>query len=262
MLLTTPESLEAMLMSRRVESERLFGGVQAVVVDEIHAFAGDDRGWHLLAVLARLDALAGREIQRIGLSATVGNPDWLLDWLVCGGAGRARGRAVVPSDGGGELELTVDWVASDDERRQGHRLAAPRREAARLRRQPRAGRVARAGAAGRGDDVFVSHSSLSRDDRRQAERAFAETRDCVIVATSTLELGIDVGDLDRVIQIGAPRDRRLAASAHRTNRAAGRHDAQLPVPGDDRHGAAPGACADPPRARRLGRTAHRARPSR
>ena len=82
-----PESIEAMLMSRRVESERLFGGVQAIVVDEIHAFAGDDRGWHLLAILARLDVLAGREIQRVGLTATVGNPDWLLDWLVCGGAG-------------------------------------------------------------------------------------------------------------------------------------------------------------------------------
>ena len=55
-----------------------------------------------------------------------------------------------------------------------------------------------------GTTVFVSHSSLSRDDRLQAERAFSETRDCVIVATSTLELGIDVGDLDRVVQIGAP----------------------------------------------------------
>ena len=55
-----------------------------------------------------------------------------------------------------------------------------------------------------GTTVFVSHWSLSRDDRLQAERAFSETRDCVIVATSTLELGIDVGDLDRVIQIGAP----------------------------------------------------------
>jgi pilus assembly protein CpaF len=60
-LLTTPESIEAMLMSRRVDAQRLFGGVQAVVIDEIHAFAGDDRGWHLLAVLARLDAIAARE---------------------------------------------------------------------------------------------------------------------------------------------------------------------------------------------------------
>ena len=57
---------------------------------------------------------------------------------------------------------------------------------------------------GQGVETFVSHSSLSRDERLRAEQAFQEARDCVIVATSTLELGIDVGDLDRVIQIDAP----------------------------------------------------------
>src|SRR5207249_8147455 len=55
-----------------------------------------------------------------------------------------------------------------------------------------------------GIETFVSHSSLSRDERLRAEQAFQDARDCVIVATSTLELGIDVGDLDRVIQIDAP----------------------------------------------------------
>ena len=53
--------------------------------------------------------------------------------------------------------------------------------------------------------TFLSHASLSVDERRRAESAFAEARDCVIVSTSTLELGIDVGDLDRVIQLDAPR---------------------------------------------------------
>ena len=55
-----------------------------------------------------------------------------------------------------------------------------------------------------GTNTFVSHSSLSVDERRQAERAFRDSRDCVIVATSTLELGIDVGDLDHVLQLEAP----------------------------------------------------------
>ena len=54
------------------------------------------------------------------------------------------------------------------------------------------------------DSVYLSHSSLSAEERRRSELAFAEARDCVIVATSTLELGIDIGDLDRMIQIGAP----------------------------------------------------------
>ena len=57
----------------------------------------------------------------------------------------------------------------------------------------------------RGVTIFVSHSSLSADERRRSEQAFAEARDCVVVATSTLELGIDVGDLDRVIQLDSPR---------------------------------------------------------
>lgn len=220
-LLTTPESIEAMLMSRRVDADRLFGGVQAVVVDEIHAFAGDDRGWHLLAVLARLDALAGRELQRVGLTATVGNPDWLLDWLVCGGSGE-REVVLVGAGATGELDLTADWVANDSNAAKV--IASLHRGEKRLVFADSRARVESLAASLRaeGTTVFVSHSSLSRDDRRQAERAFAETRDCVIVATSTLELGIDVGDLDRVIQIGAPRTvASLLQRMGRTGRRAG-----------------------------------------
>ena len=98
-LLTTPESLEAMLISLKVEHGRLFTGLRAVVVDEIHAFAGDDRGWHLLAVLERLTRVTGRHIQRIGLSATVGNPSELLDWLQ--GSARGHRPAVVVAPGTG-----------------------------------------------------------------------------------------------------------------------------------------------------------------
>ena len=59
MLLTTPESLESMLVSTKVEQEQLFAGLRTIVVDEVHAFAGDDRGWHLLAVLERLHQVGG-----------------------------------------------------------------------------------------------------------------------------------------------------------------------------------------------------------
>lgn len=221
LLLTTPESIEAMLMSPAVDVARLLGGVQAVVVDEIHAFAGDDRGWHLLAVLARLDKLAGREIQRVGLTATVGNPEWLLDWLVCGGEGE---RQAVMANGSGrqDLDLQVDWVASITNAAKV--ISALHRGEKRLVFADSRSRVEELATALRAErtTVFVSHSSLSRDDRRQAERAFSESRDCVIVATSTLELGIDVGDLDRVIQIGAPRAvASLLQRVGRTGRRAG-----------------------------------------
>ena len=68
-LLTPPESLEAMFVSARVAHEPLFAHLQAIVVDEVHAFAGDDRGGHLSCVMERIGRLAGRDVQRIGLSA-------------------------------------------------------------------------------------------------------------------------------------------------------------------------------------------------
>jgi ATP-dependent Lhr-like helicase len=95
-LLTTPESLEAMLVSANVDHRAFFSGLRAIVVDEVHAFAGDDRGWHLLAVLERLERVAGRPVQRVGLSATVGNPEELLAWLQGAKAGQRAARVVAP----------------------------------------------------------------------------------------------------------------------------------------------------------------------
>ncbi|OBA59854.1 ATP-dependent helicase [Mycobacterium sp. 1100029.7] len=204
-LLTTPESLESMLVSTKVDPAVVFSGLQTVVVDEIHAFAGDDRGWHLLAVLERLSRVAARPLQRIGLSATVGNPSELLAWLQ--GSFHARPSALVAPavKSPAAPEITVDYVGSIanaatviaslhagekrlvfvDSRRQAEELGAALREA--------------------GIETYISHSSLSASERRRSEAAFAEARDTVIVATSTLELGIDVGDLDHVIQIGSTR---------------------------------------------------------
>lgn len=205
-LLTTPESLEAMLVSTKVDPRVLFAGLRAVVVDEVHAFAGDDRGWHLLAVLERLSRIAGREIQRIGLSATVGNPDELLSWLQGGFTDRTK-RVVAPTVAAPAVrpDITVDYVGSVPNA--ATIIASLHQGEKRLVFVDSRRRAEELGAAlrQRGVTTFLSHSSLSAAERRQSEEAFAEARDTVIVATSTLELGIDVGDLDRVIQIGAPR---------------------------------------------------------
>ncbi|MFF8536204.1 DEAD/DEAH box helicase [Streptomyces sp. NPDC015532] len=220
-LLTTPESLEAMLIGVKTDHAHLLGGIRAVVVDEVHAFAGDDRGWHLLAVLERLQRVTRQPIQRIGLSATVGNPQQLLTWLQGSGAGRRPGQVVAPgltappSPSSGQEpasgvtgpppgEIELDYVGSLSNAAKV--IAALHKGEKRLvfcesRRQ-----VEELGAALRTREVtvFLSHASLSADERARSEQAFAEARDCVIVATSTLELGIDVGDLDRVIQIDSP----------------------------------------------------------
>lgn len=202
-LLTTPESLEALLISNRTDRFFFFGSVQVILVDEIHAFAGDDRGWHLLAVLERIRQITKRDIQRVGLSATVGNPSELLRWMVVGSSRESR--VVAPkATSSSDANVTIDFVGNMENaakvlkmlHRGEKRLVfcdsrAQTEELASLLRS-------------HGVNTFVSHSSLSAEQRRDAEAAFREARDCVIVATSTLELGIDVGDLDRVIQLDAP----------------------------------------------------------
>ncbi|WP_058042188.1 DEAD/DEAH box helicase [Streptomyces roseifaciens] len=217
-LLTTPESLEAMLISVKTDHAHMLGRVRAVVVDEVHAFAGDDRGWHLLAVLERLERLAGHRIQRIGLSATVGNPDALLTWLQGASPADRLGRVVAPgvtlpatnsTTSSTELlrpvgEVELDYVGSLTNAAKV--ISALHRGEKRLVFCDSRKQVEELGAALRARDVtvFLSHASLSTDERARSEQAFAEARDCVIVSTSTLELGIDVGDLDRVIQIDSP----------------------------------------------------------
>ena len=202
-LLTTPESLEVMLVSRKVDRRRLFSDLQVVIVDEIHAFAGDDRGWHLLSVLERVARLSQREPQRIGLSATVGNPKDLVEWLA-GGCSGPRAVLLPLETDGVEPEVQLDFVGT---------LENAAEVISRLHRGEK--RLVFVDSRARAEELssrlrelevraFVTHSSLSRDERHRAEEAFSTQDDCVIVATSVLELGVDVGDLDRVIQIDAP----------------------------------------------------------
>lgn len=201
-LLTTPESLEVMLVSRKSTPTRFFSQVRAVVVDELHAFAGDDRGWHLLAVLERIDKMAGGGIQRVGLSATIGNPDDLLRWLSGSATGPRRViNPVVASPA--KSTIGLDYVASIENA--ALVISRLHHGEKRLVFCDSRARVERLAVALRNLEVntFVSHSSLSADERHRAEEAFRDGNNCVIVATSTLELGIDVGDLDRVIQIDA-----------------------------------------------------------
>ena len=204
-LLTTPESLEAMLVSQTIDPRILLADVRAGVVDEIHAFAGDDRGWHLLAVLERVAQLTGRPLQRVGLSATVGNADELLHWFQGSGRGERAGQVVNPPTSTTTApDLQLDYVGSTANAAKV--IAALHLGEKRLVFADNRSTVEELASHLRalGTETYVSHSSLAASERRRAEQAFAEARNCVNVSTSTLELGIDVGDLDRVIQIGAP----------------------------------------------------------
>lgn len=201
-LMTTPESLEVMLISERTDARTLFAGLSAVIVDEVHAFAADDRGAHLASLLERLVAFTGRDIQRIGLSATIGNPGVIGKWLQ--GSSQRPFRLVDPPKPSVSRDLRVNFCADIEEAALAiGQIARGKKSLVFVESRAKAERVAHA-LLGTDVEVFIHHSSVSRADRTLAEEQFAKGQNIAIVCTSTMELGIDVGDLDQVIQVDAP----------------------------------------------------------
>ncbi|MGK4005348.1 DEAD/DEAH box helicase [Sorangium sp. So ce1036] len=202
LLMTTPESLEVMLMSPRVPVRRLFADLRHVVVDEIHAFAGTDRGAHLMSVIERLAALSRHDVQRVGLSATVGNPEQIGRWLA---GSSARPGVVVDPPRPKAPRLIKVYLREDASDFAREAVREGRGKKSLFFCQSRS--LTEAVADGMRDDaieVFVHHGSVSREERHAAEERFARGTNACIVATSTLELGIDVGGLDLTFQANAP----------------------------------------------------------
>jgi ATP-dependent Lhr-like helicase len=223
LLMTTPESLEVMLLSSRIPHAQLFADLRAVVIDEVHALAGSDRGTHLISVLERLAKSTPNDIQRVGLSATVGNPLDILKWLQ--GTSHREAYVIDPPKIPSAKELrvyfkdTLGAIATHaSENAQGKKslfFCQSRSLAEELSERMR----------NRGTDVFVHHSSVSLEERTAAEARFFEGTNVSIICTSTLELGIDVGDLDLVFQANAPSTvssflQRLGRTGRRANQRA------------------------------------------
>lgn len=202
LLMTTPESLEVMLVSQRVNERKLFAELSTVIIDEVHALAGTDRGAHLMSVIERLARCSRHDVQRVGLSATVGNPETILQWLQ-GTSQRACCVVDPPKSPGRRQLLIVHREDVGDLSRDAAKMAKGQKSLcfcqSRSMSEAVAEHMRRAGS-----EVFVHHSAVSREERQLAEERFQHGSDACIVCTSTLELGIDVGDLDKVLQIEAP----------------------------------------------------------
>jgi ATP-dependent Lhr-like helicase len=242
--ITTPESLFLLLTSAAREALR---GVETVIVDEVHAVSGSKRGAHLALSLERLDALLGRPAQRVGLSATVRPLDEVARFL--GGAREVvvvqppstktiAIEVVVPVEDMGELGEVAGPVrggsAAGNEPRasiwpaveerivdliEAHRstivFANSRRLAERLTSRLNEIATVRAGEAV--EIARAHHGSVSREHRADIEEALKAGRLPAVVATSSLELGIDMGAVDLVVQVESPPS--VASGLQRVGRA-------------------------------------------
>ena len=251
LLLTTPETLQLLLTGARLrESLR---NVRSIVVDEVHELVGSDRGAQLSITLERLDKLTGRTVRRIGLSATVGNPAEVARFLSpvprqvevrvaqerrpLELTARRPGRARPPLDETLVRELKADATLLDGLRAVEEEIREHRTTLVFVNTRPTAeGLAARLQKLAPDLPIAVHHGSLSREVREEAERAFRDGQLRALVATSSLELGIDIGVVDHVVQFGSPHQvgrlvQRVGRSGHRLDRTI--HGTVLSLDDDD-----------------------------
>jgi len=230
-LVTTPESLYILLTSE--SGRRMLATVETVIVDEIHALAGNKRGAHLAVSLERLAALCARAPTRVGVSATTKPINAMVEFLV--GTDRSPCQVIdqghvrnwdlkleLPSSPLEAIMSNEVWVEIYD------RLAAlaadHRTTIVFVNTRRLAERVARHLADRCGEDQVTSHhGSLSREHRLKAEDRLKAGKLKVLVATASLELGIDIGEVDLVCQLGSPRGiarllQRVGRSGHGVDR--------------------------------------------
>jgi len=222
-LVTTPEGLYALVTSKGGRS--MLDAVKTVIVDEIHALAPDRRGAHLSITLERLDALVGQPVQRIGLSATQKPVETVARFLTGGrdcaivDEGHARERDLMIETPGAPLAAIMSnevWEEVYD--RVAALVGAHRTTLVFVNSRRQCERVAHQLAERLGGDHVASHhGSLSQPLRRDAETRLKAGDLKVLVATASLELGIDIGDVDLVIQLGAVK--RIAMFLQRVGRA-------------------------------------------
>jgi ATP-dependent Lhr-like helicase len=227
-LVTTPESLYLILTSER--AREMLRTVRTVIVDEIHAVARDKRGSHLALSLARLDALVGKRPQRVGLSATQKPIDEIARFLVGTSAPLPE---IIDSGHARTLDLSIEIPSSPLEAVMAaevweevhtriseliveHRTTLVFVNTRRLCERLAMHLSERLGA----EQVTSHHGSLSREKRLEAEERLKRGELKALVATASLELGIDIGTVDLVIQVGSTRSiatllQRVGRSGHR-----------------------------------------------
>jgi ATP-dependent helicase Lhr and Lhr-like helicase len=249
-LLITPESIESLLINHPQDLPRLFAQLQFAVIDELHAFIGTERGAHMQSLLARVARYSARPVRLIGLSATLGEPAKSVRWLaprptdtvhlitdpteqkevrlvIKTYVQRSRGRTAAPNPADDQPEETDDLL---NDHLAADLYQAFRDKAALIFTNSRTDveryadalnrRAEQAGVLGR---FRAHHGSLARGIREETEEALRATTPTAALCTGTLELGIDIGNVASIGQIGPPWS--VNSLAQRLGRS-GRHDGE------------------------------------
>jgi ATP-dependent Lhr-like helicase len=241
-VLITPESLESLLFRRGAETRRFFADLQAVVIDELHAFIGNVRGCQLQSLLHRLEAQLGHRVQRIGLSATLGDMGLAADFLrpghgetvhIVSAPGEKRNlqlavKAILQPSSVTKTQQDAHWTIADElfERLRGANYLVFPAGVGMVEFYADALRK-RCEETGLPVTYFPHHGRLAKSEREETEAELKRGHLPVsAICTTTLEMGIDIGAIKGVVQIGAPQT--VASLCQRIGRA-GRREGEVAV---------------------------------
>ena len=214
-MITTPETFQIMFTGSKLRE--LLKSVQAVVIDELHEMADGERGWQLSVGISRLESFIGRTVQKVGLSATVGNPEQVAKWLsdeaesIVAVAPRSTELSVdaviqMPEDEIGSLELAISPRAHATLRGLADIISKNNPCLIFVNSRNSAETVSQRLTAIAPDLLIgVHHGSLAKETRTKMENDLREGKLQGLVCTSSLELGIDVGSVNHIVQIRSPR---------------------------------------------------------
>jgi ATP-dependent Lhr-like helicase len=200
-LSTTPESLEVILMNRSSEEkQRVFKNIKFILIDEIHYFAATDRGIQLNSVLNRISKYTP-DAAIIGLSATVGNPEVISNWVSLDNPAK-----IIRDTGGRKLQYKLLNLSENDLPKILKKymdkkvlIFANSRRVAELTYYKLNKEIDM-------KNIFIHHGSINKETREENEDKFKQVKTGFMVATTTLELGIDIGDIDIVVQLSSPNE--------------------------------------------------------
>ncbi len=240
-LLITPESLEALFVLRGSETPALFFSTRAIVIDELHALLNNERGIHLRSLLTRLECAANRTIRRIGLSATLGDMKMARQFLRPEAANSVQllESSSDPRELRVQIRAYVEKYSMDNNQSAAKKsvvdhLFTHLRGANNLVFAESRGNVEfyadqlrqRSEGARLPNEFYPHHANLSRNLRLELEQRLKSSTSVTAVCTSTLEIGIDIGDIACVAQIGPPFS---VASLHQRLGRSGRRPGQPTV---------------------------------
>lgn len=199
-LAITPESLEVILMNRNNDQKmRIFQNLKYIIIDEIHYFADSDRGAQLNSLINRISRYSQFDVQKIGLSATVGNPEVIAEWI-----DHNNPATIVKDDGGREFYYKVLSMSYEDLPSYFKKYVENKilffcgsRAASEMLQSIFKYNIDH-------KNLLVHHSSIDKDVRENNEKIFKNRKYGFMFSTSTLELGIDIGNIDIVIHVEPP----------------------------------------------------------